>query len=247
MLKATMTADIFRDTVDALSALVTECRLHFSETEIWARAVDTANVAMIILTLKKEAFSQYESIPGEIGLDIAKLKNTYSMMGKSNEISLEHQEGTNKIEVKFEGYHYSITLLDPNTIKKDPNLPNIQLPGQVTISGMELYNVIKSASIVSDKIWFSIEPENREFVLYAEGDSDNIKRSFSSGEVISSNWEKARSLFSIDYLKDMGRVMSHVEKINIDLGSNHPVKFSFEIAGGKGQVEYLLAPRIEAD
>lgn len=247
MLKATMSADIFRDMIDALSALVTECRLHFSEVELWVRAVDTANVAMIILTLKKEAFSHYESTTGEIGLDIAKLKNTYSMMGRATEISLEHPDGANKIEVKFEGYHYSITLLDPNTIKKDPNVPTIQLPGQVTISGTDLYNVIKSASIVSDKIWFSIEPENKEFVLYAEGDSDNIRKSFSADEVIGCNWEAAKSLFSIDYLKDMGRVMGHAEKITIDLGSNHPVKFSFEIAGGIGQVEYLLAPRIEAD
>ena len=247
MLKATISADIFKDTVDALSALVTECRLHFSETEIWARAVDTANVAMILLSLKKEAFSQFEATTGEIGLDIAKLKNTYSMMGKASEIRLEHLEGANKIDVTFEGYHYSITLLDSNTIKKDPNAPGIQLPGQVTISGSELYNVIKSASIVSDKIWFAIEPENKEFALYAEGDSDNIRRAFSAGEVIASNWEPAKSLFSIDYLKDMGKVMSHAEKVTIDLGVDHPVKFSFEIAGGNGQVEYLLAPRIEAD
>ncbi|HOJ97002.1 MAG TPA: DNA polymerase sliding clamp [Methanospirillum sp.] len=247
MLKATISADVFKDTVDALSALVTECRLHVSETEVWARAVDTANVAMIILTLKKEAFSQYEATTEEIGLDIAKLKNTYSMMGKASDIHLEHPDGANKIEVTFEGYHYSITLLDSNTIKKDPNAPGIQLPGQVTISGSELYNVIKSASIVSDKIWFIIEPEKKEFVLYAEGDSDNIRRSFSAGEVISSNWESAKSLFSIDYLKDMGKVISHAEKVTIDLGIDHPVKFSFEIAGGNGQVEYLLAPRIEAD
>jgi len=247
MLKATIGADIFRDTVDALSALVTECRLHFSETEVWARAVDTANVAMIILTLKKEAFNQFEATTGEIGLDIAKLKNTYSMMGKASDIRLEHLDGSNKIEVTFEGYHYSITLLDSNTIKKDPNAPGIELPGQVTISGSELYNVIKSASIVSDKIWFSIEPETKEFVLYAEGDSDNIRRGFSAGEVISSNWGQAKSLFSIDYLKDMGKVMSHAEKVTIDIGVDHPIKFSFEIADGKGQVEYLLAPRIEAD
>ncbi|NLV27845.1 MAG: DNA polymerase sliding clamp [Methanomicrobiales archaeon] len=247
MLKATITADIFRDTVDALSALVTECRLHFSETEVWARAVDTANVAMIMLSLKKEAFSQYDATTGEIGLDIAKLKNTYPMMGKTSEINLEHPEGANKIEVTFEGFHYSITLLDSNTIKKDPNAPSIQLPGQVTISGSELNNVIKSAAIVSDKIWFAIDPDTKEFSLYAEGDSDNIKKSFSAGEVIACNWQQAKSLFSIDYLKDMGKVMSHAEKVTIDLGSDHPVKFSFEIAGGNGQVEYLLAPRIEAD
>jgi proliferating cell nuclear antigen len=119
----------------------------------------------------------------------------------------------------------------------DPNTPSIQLPGQVTIPGSELYNVIKSASIVSDKIWFILDPTKKEFVLYAEGDSDNIKRVFTTGEVIASNWETAKSLFSIDYLKDMGKVISHADKVTIDLGIDHPVKFSFEIAGGNGQVE----------
>jgi proliferating cell nuclear antigen len=247
MLKATLNADTFRETIDAISALVTECRLHIGEGEIWTRAVDTANVAMINLTLQKSAFSSFEGNPGEIGIDIAKMKNIFTMMGKAADVSLEHPEGANKIEVTFEGYHYSVTLLDSNTIKKDPNTPNIQLPGQVKISGSELYNVIKSAAIVSDKIWFIIDQDAKIFALYAEGDSDNIRREFSPAELIDCNWQQAKSLFSIDYLKDMGKVMSHASSVSIDLGSDHPVKFSFDIAGGEGHVEFLLAPRIEAD
>ncbi|MBR6448101.1 MAG: DNA polymerase sliding clamp, partial [Methanomicrobium sp.] len=58
---------------------------------------------------------------------------------------------------------------------------------------------------------------------------------------------EARSLFSLDYLKDMGRVMSRAEEVEIHIGKDHPVKFVFSIAGGEGKVEYLLAPRIESD
>jgi proliferating cell nuclear antigen len=58
---------------------------------------------------------------------------------------------------------------------------------------------------------------------------------------------EARSLFSLDYLKDMGKVMSKTAEVEIFLGIDHPVRFSFDIAGGNGHVEYLLAPRIEAD
>jgi proliferating cell nuclear antigen len=247
MLKGTINADTFRDSIDAVAALVTECRLHFSEQEVWIRSVDTANVAMVILTLQRAAFNTFEATDGELGLDITKMKNIFTMMGKASEVSLEYPDGSNKIEVRFEGYHYAITLLDTNTIKKDPNAPGIELPGTVTISGTDLYNTIKSASVVSDKMWLGINAEKKVFFIKAEGDSDHIEREFTSSELISCNFAEARSLFSVDYLKDMGKVMAHAANVTIHLGADHPVKFSFDIAGGNGHVEYLLAPRIEAD
>ena len=58
------------------------------------------------------------------------MKNIFGMMGKSDIITLELPEDSQKLQVSFEGYKYSLTLLDPNTIRKDPNLPNIDLPGR---------------------------------------------------------------------------------------------------------------------
>jgi proliferating cell nuclear antigen len=35
--------------------------------------------------------------------------------------------------------------------------------------------------------------------------------------------------------------------VSIDLGTDYPVKFTFNIAGGNGTITYLLAPRIESE
>ena len=247
MLKATIDADILKESIDAISALVTECRLHTDENGISTRAVDTANVAMVSLSLKKEAFSAFESTKNELGLDIAKLKNIFGMMGKNEPISLELPENGQKLRVSFEGYRYSITLLDPNTIRKDPNPPNIDLPGKVVLSGNDLYNSIKAASVVSDKIALGIDPAQQIFYMAAEGDTDHIRKEYGKNEVTFLNNVEARSLFSLDYLKDMGKVMSRAEEVEVSIGIDHRVKFASYIAGGKGYVEYLLAPRIEAD
>ncbi len=247
MLKATIDADILKESIDALSALVTECRLHTDENGMITRAVDTANVAMVSLTLKKEAFESYSSSKTEIGLDIAKMKNIFSMMGKNDIITLELPEDSHKLKISFEGYRYSLTLLDPNTIRKDPNPPNIDLPGKVVLSGAELNNAIKAATVVSDKIALGIDPSVQIFYMTAEGDTDHIRREFGKDEVNFINGVEARSLFSLDYLKDMGRVMSRAAEVEVSLGIDHPAKFSFYIAAGNGHVEYLLAPRIEAD
>jgi proliferating cell nuclear antigen len=247
MLKATIDADILKESIDALSALVTECRLHTDENGMSTRAVDTANVAMVSLTLKKEAFESYASGKNELGLDIAKLKNIFGMMGKNDIITLELPENSHKLQVSFEGYRYSITLLDPNTIRKDPNPPNIDLPGKVVLSGTDLNNAIKAATVVSDKIALAIDPSKQTFSMTAEGDTDHIRREFGKSEVNFINGVEARSLFSLDYLKDMGKVMSRAAEVEVSLGMDHPAKFSFFIAMGNGHVEYLLAPRIEAD
>jgi proliferating cell nuclear antigen len=247
MLKATIDADIFREAIDAISALVPECRLHTADNGISTRAVDTANVAMISLELKKEAFDSYKATKSQIGVDISKMKNIFNMMGKGDLISLELPENAQKMQLSVHGYQYSITLLDTNTIRKDPNPPTINLPGKLTIAGDDLNNAIKAAAVISDKIAIGINPKDETFYMIADGDTDNIRREFGKDELKSLTPNEARSLFSLDYLKDMGKVMSRASEVEIFLGLDHPVRFSFDIANGNGHVEYLLAPRIEAD
>ncbi len=247
MLKATIDADILKESIDAISAIVTECRLHVDEQGLGMRAVDTANVAMISLALKKEAFESFTATGGELGIDIAKMKNIFGMMAKNDMLALELPDDGHKLQVSFQGYKYSITLLDANTIRKDPNPPTIDLPAKVVLSGNDLNSAIKAAAVVSDKIALGVDPGLQIFYMIAEGDTDHIRREFGKNEVKFINAVEVRSLFSLDYLKDMGKVMSRAEAVEVQLGIDHPVKFGFDIAGGKGHVEYLLAPRIEAD
>ena len=247
MLNAVIDAEILKESIDAISALVTECRIHTGDKGLSTRVVDTANVAMVSLTLEPAAFQSFSTTPGELGIDIAKMKNIFAMTGKNDIMTLELLEGQNKLQISFQGYRYSLSLLDVNTIRKDPNTPNIELSGRVILSGSELYNTIKAAAVVSDKILLGIDPKVPVFYMHAEGDTDHIRRVFEPGELKEINPVEARSLFSLDYLKDMGRVMSRAEEVEIAIGIDHPVRFSFHIADGKGRVEYLLAPRIEAD
>jgi len=247
MLKANIDADVFKESIDVILALVTECRVHTENEGILTRAVDTANVAMVTLTLDKSAFSSYEASADQIGVDITKMKNIIGMMNKGEPLTLDLPEGEKKLKLSFGGYRYSITLLDVNTIRKDPNPPTIELPGKAVLSGDDLNSAIKAAAVISDKVALGIDPETETFYMEAEGDTDHIKLEIGSGDLRSLTPVKVRSLFSLDYLKDMGRVMGRADEVEIQLGNDHPVKFGFDIANGGGHVEYLLAPRIEAE
>jgi len=247
MLKATIEADIFRETIDAVSALVNECRLHVDEKGIRTITVDTSNVAMVSLELSASAFITFAAETCEIGLDIEKIRSMMSMIGKTDIVSLELDDSGKKLKISFGGYEYSITLLDTKTIRKDPNAPNLNLPTTFEIPGVMFYDAIKASAMVSDKISLAVSAETSVFTLNADGDSDRIKRELSGEDIHYITCADAKSLFSLDYLKDMGKSISHADKVQIRLGNDHPVQFSFVYAGGKGSVGYLLAPRIEAD
>jgi proliferating cell nuclear antigen len=247
MLKATIDTDTFRETIEVIAAMVTECRLNISEQGIRTRAVDTANVAMISLELDQEAFASFLATAGELGIDITKMKNIVGMMGKGDVLSLDLPDDGHKMEMIFSGYKYSLTLLDVNTIRKEPNMPSIELPAKIKISGAALNDAIKAAAVVSDKIALGVDPAANSFYMEAEGDSDHIRLELGKDELIDLIPAEARSLFSLDYLKDMGRVMGRADEVEVQIGVDHPVKFRFGIADDNGRVEFLLAPRIEAD
>jgi len=133
MLKATIDADTFRETIDAVSALVNECRLHVDERGIRTITIDTSNVAMVSLELEAGAFSTYTAEPAELGLDIEKIRAMMSMIGKTDSVALELDDIGKKLKISFGGYEYSITLLDTKTIRKDPNSPNLNLPATISM------------------------------------------------------------------------------------------------------------------
>ena len=247
MLKAVIDTDTFRETIDVIAALVTECRMHVGEDGLKTRAVDTANVAMISLDLSNEAFSSFIATECELGIDITKMKNVTGMMGKGDELSLELPEDGHKMEMVFSGYQYSVTLLDVNTIRKDPQPPTIELPAKVRISGASINDGIKAASVISDKIALGVDAATGTFYMEAEGDSDHIRLERSGDELISLEPSDVRSLFSLDYLRDIGKVMARTGEVEVQIGNDHPVRVSFDFADGHGHVDFLLAPRIEAD
>lgn len=247
MLKAEIDANTFSEMIDVISALVNECRIHISEDGISTRAVDAANVAMVSVSLESGAFNTFSADPSELGFDVKKMRNIAGMMNRTDNVNLSLPEKSQKLELSFAEYRYSVTLLDPNTIRKDPSPPQLDLPAKVVISGDALHSAIKAAAVISDKIAFVIDPDTESFIMEAEGDTDHITKEMKKGDLISITPVKSRSLFSIDYLKEIGKVMSGSSSVEIFLGIDHPVRFVFTFADSKGHAEYLLAPRIEAD
>lgn len=82
--------------------------------------------------------------------------------------------------------------------------------------------------------------------LRADGDTDRVDYEVSAEDCESFEEGDARSLFSVDYLRAMTRVVPADAVVRLGLGTDEtPLELAFDVAGGDGRVTYVLAPRIQ--
>ena len=247
MFKAIVSAETLKTALDSVSVLVDECKIHLNEDGISIRAVDPANVGMVDLSLVATAFESYEADGGLIGVNLTRLEDIAGMADSGQLIELELDEETRKLHIQIDGLEYTLALIDPDSIRQEPDIPDLDLPAEVVIEGKDIDRAVKAADMVSDHIALGVDANADQFYVQAAGDTDDVHLELDEGDLIDLQSGDAESLFSLDYLKDMNKAIANDGEVTMELGEEFPVKLHFEIAEGNGHVTFMLAPRIQSD
>ncbi|QZA87546.1 DNA polymerase sliding clamp [Salinarchaeum sp. IM2453] len=247
MFKAIVSAETLQETLDSVSVLVEECKIRLEEEGLEIRAVDPANVGMVDLTLNADAFESYEADGGIIGVNLSRLEDIAGMANRGQLIELELDEKTRKLEIRIDGLEYTLALIDPDSIRQEPDIPDLDLAAEIILSGEDVDRAVTAADMVSDHIALGVDEQQGFFYVDAEGDTDDVHFELHEEDLIDLELGPAHSLFSLDYLSDMNKAIPKDAEVTAELGEEFPVKLHFDIAEGKGQVTYMLAPRIQSD
>jgi len=247
MFKAIVDASTFQDALDSVSVLVDECKIRLNEEGLSIRAVDPANVGMVDLTLEAAAFESYDADGGVIGVNLARLEDIAGMANSGDLIHLNLDEETRKLLVEIDGLSYTLALIDPDSIRQEPDIPDLDLAAEIVVEGAQLDRGITAADMVSDHIRLRVDEGAEAFFIEAEGDTDDVDLELSREDLIALTSGAADSLFSLDYLKDMNKAIPSDAEVTIELGEEFPVKLHYGFGEGLGNVSYMLAPRIQSD
>ncbi len=245
MFEAKLKADVLKEMVDVVSTLVDEAKLNVGKDSITVKAVDPAHVAMVDLSLDRGAFESYKADETELGLDMDKMKEILRLAKAGEVIALTHDEDKNRLVVNVGNTTRRMALVDTAGMS-DPKVPSLNLPAKLVVRTDELRQAIRASESVSDHIALKASPEGFEVV--SEGDTDTVSHMVPKDLLEELQAKDAvRSLFPLDYFSNMVKAISTANTVVLYLGTDYPVKMEFKIAGGKGEVKYLLAPRIESD
>jgi proliferating cell nuclear antigen len=243
MFEAKIKSDVLKEVVDVISTLVDEAKFNFGKEALVVKAVDPAHVAMVDLTLDRQAFEAYKADDAELGLDLDKMKEVLKLARAGDVLSVTQEEDKNRLVVHVGNITRRMSLVDTAGMS-DPKVPNLNLPAKIRVRTEELRQGIRASESVSDHIALIATPDG--FEILSEGDTDSVNLKLPKDmldELVCK--EKARSLFPLDYFANMIKAISTAPTVTMYMGNDYPVRLEFDIAGGKGQVKYLLAPRIE--
>ena len=150
MFKAIVSASTLRDALDSVSVLVDECKIRLNEDELAIRAVDPANVGMVDLTLEAAAFESYEADGGVIGVNLNRLEDIAGMANSGDLIQLELDEETRKLHIHIEGLSYTLALIDPDSIRQEPDIPDLDLAAEIVLEGAQIDDSLFSLDYLKD-------------------------------------------------------------------------------------------------
>jgi proliferating cell nuclear antigen len=245
MFEAKLKAEVLKELVDVVSTLVDEVKFNVGKDTVSVKAVDPAHVAMVDLSIERAAFDAYKADEGEIGIDMDKMKEVLRLAKSGDVVALSHDEDKNRLVVTVGNTTRRMSLVDTAGMS-DPKVPSLNLPAKLTVRTDELRQGIRASESISDHI--ALRASNTGFEIVSEGDTDNVSHTVPK-ELLEDLQVKdsVRSLFPLDYFSNMVKSIGSATTVTLYLGSDYPVKMEFKIAGGKGEVRYLLAPRIESE
>jgi len=253
MFEAKIDATVLRECIESITAVADEAKLRLTETGLKLCAVDPANVAMVSFDLARDAFADYqfakeggaeEGAAIEIGIDFLKLLGILGFGGRED-VLLKLDERAQKLHTRMGSLAYTISLLDPAALRKEPKVPELEFPIQVVIETEEFRRTIRAAEKIGDHIVLGVDGD--EFYMEVEGEMDKLRLGLRKEQLIHLTPGTLHSLYSLDYVAAMSKGMSHAPHITLNLGKDYPLQIDFEVADGKGKVSYLLAPRIESE
>jgi len=239
------------DAIAALRTIVDESKLRFNDTGLQSRAVDPANVAMVDVDVPDAAFKRLNVGDDEttLGVNLETFSDVLSMAESDDDLVARLNAETKKLELSFPntGLEYTCALIDPDAIRQEPDIPDLDLGGEFVVPGRAIDRGLSAADLVSDHIRFEGVADDT-LRLSADGDTDTvdlvIDDTLIDGELTSD--DQTESLFSLEYLTDITRPIGSDSAVTVDLGSEMPVKMHFGM-GDDIDVEAMIAPRIQGD
>ncbi len=235
---------IMRNTFAAISNLIDEANLRAKEDGLYLRAMDPAHVALVDMEMRKEIFEEYEIDEEKtFGIDLDRLMTVLKRAKSDDRIILEHKEEVLRITIENSAKRsFDLPLIDVS--EEEIRIPELDYPCVIEIDPDAFEAGIKDAETVSDHV--TLKASEDGFFIVAKGDLGNVEVQIRKEQTLTFDInESARSMFSIEYLKDILKASKIADSIKVYLGNDIPVKLEFLAPGIK--LTFLLAPRIESE
>ena len=183
--EARIDAALLADALAPVDAIVHECKLRFDDAGVTTKAVDPANVAMASLDVPADCFETYHVADDvTLGVNLERLLDVVGMAGADDTVALALDPDTRKLDIETGGLEYPLALIDPDTIRQEPELPDLELPGEFVFDAAELDRAVRAADLCADHVAIRADAGEKAVRFEADGDTDDVEVEIADGRLM---------------------------------------------------------------
>ncbi len=226
--------------IDVISELVTEVRMRVNENGISITAIDPANVAMVGLIIPRNSFSQFETGPEVLGINLDNLKRILRRCSSGSSLTFEKRGNLLAIQIQDRiRRNFTLSLIDVEREEKE--IPNLKFTSAVKMNSVDFVDSIEDCSVVADACSFLLKENN--FIIEAKG-LNSARSEFSGDEAeITSEVPSCKSRYSLEYLQKFAKGSKLFEKTILKFSEDHPLRMDLKSIAL--ELSFILAPRVE--
>ncbi|MFZ1970910.1 MAG: proliferating cell nuclear antigen (pcna) [Candidatus Nanoarchaeia archaeon] len=226
--------------IDVISELVTEVRIKVNDSGINIIAIDPANVAMVSFTILKAAFSQFETGPETLGINLDNFKRILRRCGSGSSIILEKKGNLLSIQIQDRiKRNFTLNLIEVEREEKE--IPNLRFDCAVKMNSIDFVDSVEDCAVVADACSFIIK-ENK-FMIESRG-LNSARAEFSGDEAeITTEVAACKSRYSLEYLQKFAKGSKLVDKTILKFSEDHPLRMDLKTTNL--ELSFILAPRVE--
>ena len=239
-------AKVFEDIVRMASGLLEEAIFTLDEDGMTMRSMDPSRVALLDLDIPGSAFEVFEvddTVKWGVNMErFAKILRR----GSSGDTLVLSQESEDSLDIIFKGRAKRSFKLPLRDISEDEQeLPNVDSTSRASIFADVLMESVKDASLVGDNLTFEMDSETFRAAAHGNGQETNTELKKDDEALIELEVEEnSKSTYGLSYLESMVKPMGKSDIVEIELGSDMPLKIHYPIED-EGRLLFILAPRIE--
>lgn len=237
-----------KEGISIVSDLVNEVKIKFSENGLELVAMDPANVSMVIFTLLRNNFVEYEAPDNpEISISLTSFKQILKRAKPADSITLE-LGSDNRLKILFRGKNkrtFYLPLIEID--EKEQKEPDLKFAMIVETEASSFSDAISDVDVIGETVAFTADASS--LVISSEDELSKADVEFKDDETTSitaDTEDKIKARYSIDYLKKMIGADKIAPKVKIMFSADYPLKLQY-LVQDKLQLSFVLAPRGDQD
>ena len=242
---------ILKVLIEMLSVVFEEIKINVDKSGIYVNITDPSRICMLRLVIKSSSFDTFEvNGNSSVCLNLEDLNKILKRIPAQDELTLSFSPETQKLKIQTKPEEkerlrtFSLANLDLDI--EDVEMGTLLSMAYDCIWTFDitlLENMLKDAVIYNETI--SIEVIEETVSFKTSGMIGEYDCEIDESDLIECDFEGNQSgTYAINFLKSICKLGSIIEKLEISLKSEHPLKVKLGLVEGGG-IYFFQAPRVE--